>query len=93
MVYDNETVSPAANLLDTKLLLNSTISDAKDGARFMTIDIKDCFLMSPLPPGERKYMRIHSKYFDKEIRNLYNLHEKFKKMDISTMKFNWECTA
>ena len=32
--------------------------------------------MSPLPPGEREYMRIHSRYFDKEIRNLYNLHDK-----------------
>ena len=32
--------------------------------------------MSPLPPGEREYMRIHSRYFDKEIRDLYNLHDK-----------------
>ena len=74
--YDNETASPTANLLDTKILINSTISDAKKNARFMTIDIKDCFLMSPLPPGEREYMRIHSRYFDKEIRDLYNLHNK-----------------
>ena len=64
--YNNETASPTANLLDTKILINSTISDAERNARFMTIDIKDCFLMSPLPPGEREYMRIHSRYFDKE---------------------------
>ena len=74
--YDNETASPTANLLDTKILLNNIISDADKNAKFMTIDIKDCFLMSPLPPGEREYMRIHSKYFDKEIRDLYNLHDK-----------------
>ena len=77
--YNNETASPAANLLDTKILINSTISDANKNAKFMTIDIKDCFLMSPLPPGEREYMRIHSRYFDTEIRNLYNLHDKINK--------------
>ena len=74
--YANKTASPAANLLDTKLLINSTISYEESNARFMTIDIKDCFLMSLLPPGEQEYMIIHSRYFDKEIRDLYNLHEK-----------------
>ena len=74
--YVNETVSPAAHLFNTKLLINSTISDAESNARFMTIDIKHCILMSPLPPGERKYMRIQSRYFDKEIQDLYNLHDK-----------------
>ena len=62
--YDKERASPAANLLDTKLLLNSTILDAHKGARFMSLDIKDCFLMTPLPVCEQEYMRIHSKYFD-----------------------------
>ena len=74
--YTKETASPTANLLDTKILINSTILDAEKNARFMTIDIKDFFLMSPLPPGEREYMRIHSQYFDKEIRYLYKLHDK-----------------
>ena len=39
--YDDDSASPAASLLETKLLLNSTISDASRGARFMTLDIKD----------------------------------------------------
>ena len=42
--YENDTTSPAASLLETKLLLNSVISDAKDGARFLTMDLKDHFL-------------------------------------------------
>ena len=42
----------------------------------MILDIKDYFLMTPLPVGERKYMSIHSKYFDSKIRNLHNLHNK-----------------
>ena len=35
----DDTGSPAANLLETKLLLNSTISDVSHGARFFTCDI------------------------------------------------------
>ena len=33
--------SPAASLLETKLLLNSVISDADKGARFLSADLKD----------------------------------------------------
>ena len=39
--YENNASSPAASLLETKLLLNSVISDAHAGARFMTADLKD----------------------------------------------------
>ena len=42
--YFGDSSSPAASLLETKILLNSVILDAKDGARFMTLDIKDYFL-------------------------------------------------
>ena len=51
------------------------MSDAKKGARFMGLDLKNFFLQTPLPPGEREYMCIHSKYFDKELRALYNIDE------------------
>ena len=39
--YIGETSSPAANLFETKLLINSVISDAHKGARFLGIDIED----------------------------------------------------
>ena len=39
--YSDDDSSPAAFLLETKLLLNSTISDTSKGARFITLDIKD----------------------------------------------------
>ena len=39
--YPDDAVSPAASLLETKLLLNSTILDVDQGARFMTMDITD----------------------------------------------------
>jgi hypothetical protein len=67
----DDTSSPAASLLETKLLLNSTISDAHLGARFMTMDLKDFFLATPMARPE--YMRIHSKYFPPEIRALYQI--------------------
>ena len=41
--YIYDTAAPAANLLETKILLNSVISDSHKGAKFMTIDIKDFF--------------------------------------------------
>ena len=49
LLYNDETVSPAADLLETKILLNSTISNAHKGVRFMGIDIKNYFLMTSLP--------------------------------------------
>ena len=63
--YNDETASPTADLLETKILLNSTISDAHKGARFMGIDIKNFFLMTSLPTKNREYMRIHKKNFQK----------------------------
>eukprot|EP00957_Ditylum_brightwellii_P118013 9000906-Ditylum_brightwellii.AAC.1 len=53
LVYDDKTASPAASLLETKIIVDSTISDASKGAQFMGIGIKDVFLQMPLPPGKR----------------------------------------
>ena len=39
LFYDDDTGSPTATLLETKLLLNSVLSGAKHGAKFMTCDI------------------------------------------------------
>ena len=39
LLYNDETTSPTADILETKILLNSTISDAHKGAQFMGIDI------------------------------------------------------
>ena len=47
----NDASSPAASLLESKLLINSIISDAHKDARFITIDLKDyslqLFLLKP----------------------------------------------
>ena len=45
--YEHDATSPAASLIETKLLLNSVIPDSSRGARFMTLDIKDFFYKLP----------------------------------------------
>jgi hypothetical protein len=50
--YDDDAGSPAASLLESKLIINSTISDADKGARFLTADLKDNFLASPMKNNE-----------------------------------------
>ena len=72
--YQADAGSPAANLLETKLLINSTISEAAKGARFMSADLKDFFLATPM--AENEYMRVPYKYFPHDIRKRYNLDTK-----------------
>lgn len=45
--YPYEAASHSASLIETKLIFNSTISDAHKDARFMTLDIKDFFPKTP----------------------------------------------
>ncbi|KAI2504487.1 Reverse transcriptase (RNA-dependent DNA polymerase) [Fragilaria crotonensis] len=63
--------SPAIGLTDTKLHLNSVISDAHLGARYCTGDLKDFFLVSDMIIYQ--YMRIHRKYLTPEVLDEYNL--------------------
>ena len=74
LTYNADAGSPAANMLETKILINSTISDASRGARFMSADLKDFFLATPMEGDE--YMKVHIKYFPEDIRKRYKLHEK-----------------
>ena len=69
--YDADSGSPTTNLIKTKLLLNSTISDAKKGAGFASMDLKDMFLHTPMEHPE--YMQAHYRYFPTDIRKRYNL--------------------
>jgi hypothetical protein len=69
--YDDDSGSPAASLLETKLIINSTISDSRRGARFLSADLKDHFLASPMKQPE--YMKIKYKYFPADIRKKYEL--------------------
>lgn len=72
--YEFDVGSPAASLLETKLLINSVISDARRGARFMSLDLKDHFLASPML--DAVYMRLPAKYIPHDIMQRYNLQDK-----------------
>ena len=72
--FDEDSGSPATNLLETKILINSTISDADEGARFFSADLKDYFLGSPMSRPE--YMKVHISKFSEDIILQYKLREK-----------------
>lgn len=69
--YNDDPASPAAGLLETKLLVNSVISDADKGAKFMCMDLKDHFLASPMERPE--YMRVHQRHIPLDIITKYQL--------------------
>ena len=71
--YFEDTSSPTTNLTEVKLLLNSTISDARRGARFCSVDLKDFFLASHMQ--EPEYMRLHISFIPDDIIDRYGLME------------------
>lgn len=89
--YADDAGLPAASLLETKLLINSTISDARDGARFLTIDIKDFFLSSPMKKPE--YMRIQKNTSLRTFGVNTTSPPLWHPMDMSTFVLEKGCTA
>ena len=71
LTYDDDPSSPAVSLLNTKIMLNSVISDSYLGARCMIVNINHHYLQSPMKKFQ--YMRIALKYFTKEKRDEYNI--------------------
>ena len=69
--YPGEVATPTADMLVAKLLFNSVVS-TKD-AKFMTMDISNFYLMTPLKRPE--YIRINIKEIPDEIISEYNLRE------------------
>ncbi len=70
--YPGAVATPTAEMLVAKLLFNSTISTR--GARFMTIDISNFYLNSPLPGPE--FIRIKLSNIPDKIIVEYRLREK-----------------
>ena len=67
--YPGEVATPMADMLVEKILFNSVISTK--GARFMTIDISNFYLITPLKQPE--YIRIHIRDIQDEIITEYKL--------------------
>ena len=71
--YPGDASSPAASMIDTKLIINSTISDAHKNARFLSADLKDFFLGTLMHTAE--YMKLSYEIFPEDIRQKYNLDQ------------------
>jgi hypothetical protein len=67
--FPGDPSSPAVATTDSKIHINSTISDAKKGARYMVMDIKNFFLGTPLHYFQ--YLRIHASMIPQEIFDEY----------------------
>ena len=74
IAYPGDCGTPTVDLLTVKLLLNSIISTL--GAKFMTIDIKDFYLNTPMARYE--YMCLKLCDIPEEVTKQYNLATKVK---------------
>ena len=63
--YPGDPSSPEVSLLNVKIRINSTISRAKNNAKYMCIDIKNFCLGTPM--NYFQYMRIHKKIIPQEV--------------------------
>ena len=72
--YPDDVGTPTADLLTVKLLLNSVVSTP--GAKFMTLDIKNFYLCTPLK--RKEYVRMKLEDFPEDIIELYDLKSKVK---------------
>ena len=70
LTYEHETAAPAANLLEAKIMFNCTISTKN--VTFLTIDIKDFFLLSKMAQPE--YMKMHWDEITTDNKTKYALH-------------------
>ncbi len=66
--YPGNCGTPTANLLTVKLLLNSIISTAN--AKFMTLNLRDLYLMMPMK--RYKYFCMKLELFPHDIIDKYN---------------------
>jgi len=71
IVYDGIVSTKTAELTSTKILINSVLSTP--GAKFMTCDIKDFYLNTPMDKFE--YMRIPVRDIPATIMDQYNLFD------------------
>ena len=69
--YPDDPSSPTVSITDAKIQLNSTISDSKHGACYMTLNIKNCYLRYPMP--NKQFLRIHHSMIPQEIMDEYSL--------------------
>jgi hypothetical protein len=63
--YPGDASSPTVSMLDSKIMLNSTISDARHGGRFLGLDLANYYLGTPVDYFQ--YMRVDPSVIPQEI--------------------------
>ena len=84
MPCEEDAGSLATNLLETKILINSPISDADNGARFILANIKGYSLTTLIENLE--YIRVKYYHIPQDIWDRYNLNEKLAANDYMLIK-------
>ena len=74
LTYEYDARSLAANLLEIKILINSTILDLNKRAYFISVNIKDYFLAIPI--WDLECMNVKYQYILPDIRECYNFDMK-----------------
>ena len=72
LICPDDAGSSEDNLLETNILINSTISDAIKGAKFMCMDTKDHFLSMPMSNSE--HIKVKIKHKPNDIRSKYGIN-------------------
>jgi hypothetical protein len=72
ITYPEELTTRTADLTTTKILWNSVISTP--GARYMCVNIKNMYLVTPM--DRKEYMKLPISLIPKEFQDVYNLHSK-----------------
>ena len=70
--YLGDCGTPTTNILTVKTMFNSIVSTPHE--KFMTIDLKDFYLMTPM--AQYEYFQKKLELIPQDIINEYNLHEK-----------------
>ena len=73
--YPGKVATPTAEILVAKMLFNSVVSTR--GAKFMTMDISNFYLQTPLK--RKEYIRIKLSNIPEEVIREYKLHSKATK--------------
>ena len=86
--FEEDPSSPAAGLLDIKIHVNSTISDAHRGAQYRVADINNFYLGNPMKNTDTCVSLLKT-YQTKSCKN--TIHMKKSIMDTSTVESKRAC--
>ena len=89
--FVEDTGAPSTYIVELKILADSTISDDHKGARFLSCDLKDFFLASPIDKPE--YTNMKYPFIPDDIKDQYSLANKMTHDGYVYIKIKRVCTT